>query len=459
MAADLIFYINQSADDPAQALVANFRTTARAKPPIFFRGSQPTIELHFLKENPDGSDRDRPFVYEDPSTWTVKCGAGEIDAAPNSGTFTFTDPAAGQTTGAIAYNASAATVQTAIRAACTTNFSACTVTGNAGGPWTVDRVTTTAFATDPTIDTSAISPAGSTGVVDNIEDGTSALSEKWTITLVQGYAILRTSGWSALPSLTGPTVTTTAGSATANETYRLTWSADAYEGNVVLTFTGDTETSTLPAIPWNATATEVLDAFEAHTDVDANGVAVTKNGPGDYTIVCVGTGIRLSSTPALVVTSNTLRVPVGLTATLSAASVGVGDLLGSETEVQCVFEVEKTVSGVPTTVCQITNALLRKDLIRNTPGSARPTDNYLTSYTGINFSGTLSGYTGGGSTNLDGIVTTGLSDGFCLAFVHSTDGLRFYELVTGTDAESSPGIIRPDDYNGATNAKVWKSRL
>lgn len=34
--------------------------------------------------------------------------------------------------------------------------------------------------------------------------------------------------------------------------------------------------------------------------------------------------------------------------------------------------------------------------------------------------------------------------------------LRVYELVSGTDAESSPDIIRPTDYAGGTNEKVWK---
>jgi hypothetical protein len=34
--------------------------------------------------------------------------------------------------------------------------------------------------------------------------------------------------------------------------------------------------------------------------------------------------------------------------------------------------------------------------------------------------------------------------------------LSFYRLRAGTDAESSPSIIRPDDYAAATNEKVWE---
>ena len=34
-----------------------------------------------------------------------------------------------------------------------------------------------------------------------------------------------------------------------------------------------------------------------------------------------------------------------------------------------------------------------------------------------------------------------------------------YQLVNGTDAENSPFVIRPNDYNVSTNAKVWKQRM
>ena len=36
--------------------------------------------------------------------------------------------------------------------------------------------------------------------------------------------------------------------------------------------------------------------------------------------------------------------------------------------------------------------------------------------------------------------------------------MRFYQLTSGTDAESAPDVIRPDDYSASTNQKVWKIR-
>lgn len=34
--------------------------------------------------------------------------------------------------------------------------------------------------------------------------------------------------------------------------------------------------------------------------------------------------------------------------------------------------------------------------------------------------------------------------------------LRVYELCTGTDAEALPSVVRPSDYDGSLNQKVWK---
>lgn len=58
--------------------------------------------------------------------------------AQTSGTFTLT--LGGQTTTALAYNATAATVQTAMQALSTVGTGNCTVTGSAGGPYTVTFV-------------------------------------------------------------------------------------------------------------------------------------------------------------------------------------------------------------------------------------------------------------------------------------------------------------------------------
>lgn len=78
-------------------------------------------------------------------------------------------------------------------------------------------------------------------------------------------------------------------------------------------------------------------------------------------------------------------------------------------------------------------------------------NNFIILYPGVT---TL---TGGGATRLDGQATTATAVGTKRA-VYVSDKLYIYELVSGTDAENSPFIIRPDDYNGTSNTKVWKLR-
>lgn len=70
----------------------------------------------------------------------------------------------------------------------------------------------------------------------------------------------------------------------------------------------------------------------------------------------------------------------------------------------------------------------------------------------------LTGLTGGGAAALDGVPTVNIAVGIIVFFVLSGT-LVGYRLTAGTDVESSPSVIRPDDYDGGTNAKVWKKVL
>jgi len=80
----------------------------------------------------------------------------------------------------------------------------------------------------------------------------------------------------------------------------------------------------------------------------------------------------------------------------------------------------------------------------------------------------ITGLTGGGATKLDGLTTTDVSVGFCTFLpalvIGSVATPKMMHLVTGTDAENADPaagviIIRPDDYDGSTNAKVWREKL
>jgi hypothetical protein len=73
----------------------------------------------------------------------------------------------------------------------------------------------------------------------------------------------------------------------------------------------------------------------------------------------------------------------------------------------------------------------------------------------VNASG-IAGLTGGGATNLDGIVTAALAVTTGTSYFLSFDGGQVWQLLAGTDAENAgAGIVRPDDYDAGTNARVW----
>ncbi|MFJ3283279.1 hypothetical protein [Streptomyces halstedii] len=74
-------------------------------------------------------------LYEPYAAVTNEVQTLTVTGGPTGGTFTITF--SGQTTAAIAYNATAAAVQTALEALSNVNPGDIKVTGNAGGPWTL----------------------------------------------------------------------------------------------------------------------------------------------------------------------------------------------------------------------------------------------------------------------------------------------------------------------------------
>jgi hypothetical protein len=76
---------------------------------------------------------------------------------------------------------------------------------------------------------------------------------------------------------------------------------------------------------------------------------------------------------------------------------------------------------------------------------------------GIRNPGYWTAYTGGAETNVDYIVTASgaTATGSCVATAILGD-FAVWQLQAGTAAENTAGgIIRPDDYNSTTNARVW----
>lgn len=374
-------FINLDEDDPAKAFVTSFTDSAPlVELPKWPRSDSKPLQLIFLRRNPD-VNADFPFSYVDPSGFSsVKFGGGVIGATPDGGTFTLTDPAGAQTTTAIAYNAPASgvagSVQTVMRATLTTNYSSCTVTGDAGGPYFIDRGTTGAIA-DLTATATSLSPDGSTIAVTNTQAGSATLNERCRVKLVKALPILKASGWTALPAAAVTIDVVLAGGASQQKTWRLYWNSDAYGGAVLLSSNGGSNTRNIGPLSFNSNADDVADAFALHPDYTADGASVVRNGPGDFTITILGAAGR-SGTPSLSEADNTLLVPLGLTAVVSVATAGADDILDGEEEADITIEVEiREASGEPNT-CAQGSAKIIADLMEGTPGQSTGTEQWAT---------------------------------------------------------------------------------
>jgi hypothetical protein len=123
------------------------------------------------------------------------------------------------------------------------------------------------------------------------------------------------------------------------------------------------------------------------------------------------------------------------------------------------LEIVITYAGEePECILQVT-ASCDRNLIRSTGLSTPSFTAPLSSLDGISMLWATTDYIGGAANQLDSLSTTTLAVPRMVAFVDTTNALHFYRLRAGTDAEASPGIIRPDDFNAVTNAKVWESVL
>jgi hypothetical protein len=452
MARDV--YVLTDAIDPSKALVKSFTDDGPADPFVISRSDDSKYRIHWLKTNPL-NQTGKPCVYLPSRPVSVKVGAGIIDAIPTAGTFTLTG-AGGGTSAAIAFDASAATIQAAIRAALV-GFGSAVVSLISTGVFEVDRGVTGA-AGNITGNSDGLVPSGSTLNITNIQDGTVLLNEKWQVRLLKALPFLCTSGWAgeAAPVVT-PTLTQS-GSATASKIYSVAWSQNAYGGSVWLAVsTTGVDVQTVGPIPYNATAQEVLEAFERHTglDNDAGLVSVEQIGPASYNITF---GASLLDAPSIATATNSLQMPVLDQADIAVDTAGADAILAGEEQATITFEVEiREESGKPRTVARITDALLLADLITNTPGQTTGGETWVTQDSAVNWLPSVDAYTGSAANMLDAVSTTQKSVPTLWCFNHSTDGLRHYRLKAGTEAENSPVIIRPDDYDGSTNAKVWES--
>jgi len=338
-------FINTSEQEPAAAFVSGVDSPTPARLPKFRLGDIETVQL-FLVDGLGSYDADSGS-----GTLTVKFGIGNKAAEPTGGTYTLKD-SGGATTSALAYNANAAAVQTALNAL-----------NSGAGP---DSGLVTVSGTFPN--------------------------------------------------------------------YKITW---------------------------NATGARAL------LDVGTNGNALTPNTGIAFKEITAGDG-----STAEVQSIHFAQSPVVYQETWNAISNGwesqvefntfeLADFLAGQENASAWIEVEITNAvGDRVTRAQAKTEVHGEVISENAmvPVSLA---SYLTAEEiraqFVQNRSAITGLTGGGATNLDGITTAGgaASVGW-LAAVEIGNIVSLYELRTGTTAEASPEVIRPDDYAASTNEVYWQ---
>jgi len=358
-------------DVDAKQLLAN-RFGGTQTLPNFDRGDSPNLEIGFLKYN--GIEYD----YLDFSSSSLKFGIGSTAVTPNEGEFKLTFN--GVTSSAISYNASAASVQTAIANALSASVT--TVAGVDSG-YQITATTAGVFAgTTAGLggDPFTLYPQSSV-LINTTRTATAGVALRQIVRLVQSPAIYQ-DVWNNSQTTGGVTlVLTQQGSASQSETYSLEIDNNVYAGQFNLLFGNQTA-----GIAYNATADQIQGELAKLTSIgeyrDTNGISqpnVRVSGAnGKFGIAFVGNLAQTNIATALLANDSALFRPPYKTATVSFNTAQIENLLNSGVT-GLKLEVEISDGGKPQTVLATAVTFNQNDLI--VTGSAVPANQavYLTS--------------------------------------------------------------------------------
>lgn len=213
------------------------------------------------------------------------------------------------------------------------------------------------------------------------------------------------------------------------------------------------------AIPFLAPANAVTEIIEAMPMMRRGDVLVEGASGGNFRLSFRNNLANMAVT--VTVDDSAIVWIQGFRFTLDLNTTSAHGLLYGKTELEGFLEVEASQGSDYTVKLVNERCIIYNGLID--PASSNPSP-LLSYYTAaqvdnliIHHKKTISSLTGGTSADLDSLATTGLSVPYGV-FIWDGDNSRFavYALVSGTDSESVPNVVRPDDFHSTTNPKVWK---
>lgn len=361
MARELNLYV----DSERGALVSGFTSTIPATVAPFKFGDSVPVTCRVL--TPDTSSSIRPYKEFDLTNREIRLGIGVPAGLPTVGTFTLTYGA--NTTSALAFDADAAAVQTALNAlASITSAGGVTVTKPNDGVYRI-VFNTAGDRTAISGDTSSLYPT--TGAfIGAAQQGTGSLKEIVLVSLETqpaAYVLLE----DELPAASiGVTVVRAGGSGVGEiQTIDLS-SPEPYDG----TFSLEIDGNSTPAISYNALPEEVQSAIESASEDYVGEVTVTGTFPR-YTI---SFGSDLGAIGAMSADASDLVVPKGRKGSLNLNTTGVIELLNGEASATAKLEIEilDLDDSTPWTVIQ-QDVTVNQDVIPNSPASQTPLPTYI----------------------------------------------------------------------------------
>lgn len=356
--------INFYIDIPNRRLVRDFFSNVEIVPRPFTQGD--TLNVRIIGVEPNiGGDPTRPWRYV-PLPTSVYLGLGPVGEAPTLGTFTLTYGA--DTTTALAYNITAAALETALNAlASITSAGGIDVTGPDNGPYQiVFRSVGTRTAITGNAD--LLYPLSSIQVYE-ARPGDAGTPEIQVVVIDRQPAALA----QIFTAISNPGITITTlqeGATGVPEIQRIALDADTNGGTFTLSFNGETT----GALPYNTTAANFQSELENLTTVNLANIIVTGAFP-EFVVTFLGN--LAGSQPAITASSAGLIGPVGVEGALALNTAGIEQLLDGEASIETKLEISASIGGNPVTLIQI-NATLINDQIPNAPASAAALPSYYT---------------------------------------------------------------------------------
>ena len=263
---------------------------------------------------------------------------------------------------------------------------------------------------------------------------------------------------------TGGTYTLTyGGDTTSSLTYNASASAVSAALNLlasIIAAGGVSVTGTWPVLTVTFTTVGARTAITAAVDAltPTSSILISEFQVGDGSTRSKQ-GLRFVRTPA-VYQDSWVAITDGWTASLDLNTFELADLLGTQSALFTDLEIEVTDPDGNRRTWGKPSIIIRNEAVNAAALVPVGGATYLTEAEGdiayVQNRVDITGLTGGTSTDLDSIQTA--SDATAVGVVVAitvSSTLYFYKLNSGTTAESSPDVIRPDDYATTTNEKYW----